>query len=100
MTKTLQDTMRIRIDAPNAQAALALERRLSHLSPTAVGVENDWCVELTDESGDRLDEIIAAVEHWLADEHIVETIVHTDGTSRRVTAGGLEDVEGPARPPR
>ena len=84
MTKTLQETTRIRIDAPSAEAALALEKRLSHLSPTAVGVEDDWCVELTDEDGDRLEEIVAAVEHWLADEHIPETVMHANGASRQI----------------
>jgi len=52
---------RVAIAAPDGETAFLLEKRLSHLRPTTVGTRDGWFVEL-DDDGDRLDEIVAAVE--------------------------------------
>jgi hypothetical protein len=74
---TVETSRRICIDAPDAPTAFALERRLAHLHPAAVGRGTDWCVELED-FDDRLDEIEAAVEHWLREIGIRSTQLHVD----------------------
>ena len=79
--KPTPELVRIRIDAPSGGDAMALERRLAHLSPTSVAMGDAWQVEL-DDDGDRLDEILAAVRHWLEECEIPETDVHV-GTSHR-----------------
>ena len=76
--------VRIRVDAPSGDTALALERRLAHLTPTTVAVGGRWQVEL-DDDGDRIDQVLAAVRHWLDLTDIEETVVHVDGRSRRLT---------------
>jgi hypothetical protein len=88
--KAHADIARIRIEAPNGDTALILERRLSHLSPTTVSSGALWQVEL-DDDGDRLDEILAAVKHWLAECEIEATAVHVGTKTRHVAAH-------PARP--
>ena len=85
MTTRSETSIRVRIEAPDADTALALERRLAHLMPTTVGHDGRWLVEL-DDDGDRLDEILAAVKHWLGDVGLAKTVVHVDGTTRHVTA--------------
>jgi hypothetical protein len=86
--RTLQDTERVRVDAPTAAAALRLERRLAHLAPTAVSVESAWWVEIPDVDEDRVDEIVAAVQHWLDAEEIDETVLRLDHEARRIVRGG------------
>jgi hypothetical protein len=85
MTTTSGASIRIRIEAPDADSALGLERRLAHLTPTSVGHDGRWLVEL-DDDGDRLDEIVAAVRHWLGDSGLAKTAVHVDGVVRHVSA--------------
>jgi hypothetical protein len=85
MTTKSEASIRIRIEAPDAETALGLERRLAHLMPTSVAHDGRWLVEL-DDDGDRLDEILAAVKHWLGDVGLAKTVVHVDGTIRHVTA--------------
>jgi hypothetical protein len=85
MTTKSEASIRIRIEAPDAETALGLERRLAHLMPTSVAHDGGWLVEL-DDDGDRLDEILAAVKHWLGDVGLAKTVVHVDGTIRHVTA--------------
>lgn len=87
MKKRSAELTRIRIEAPDADSAMALERRLAHLTPTTVGRDGDWLVELVDD-GERLDEILAAVKHWLGEAGLAKTTVHVDGTIRHVTAPG------------
>lgn len=82
---TFTHTRRIEIDAPDARAAFALERRLAHLRPTALGTGDRWVVELED-TDDRLDEVEAAVRHWLADLELGETTVRVDGAARTLEA--------------
>jgi hypothetical protein len=79
-------TQRIGILAPDAATALALEKLLSHLEPTTVGRHESWTVELEDD-GDRLDEVIAAVRHWLRENGIESTSVVVDGATHEVCAG-------------
>jgi hypothetical protein len=85
MATTFETSTRIRIEAPDAAAALGLERRLAHLHPAAVGRGSSWCVELEDDD-DRLDEITATVEHWLRGVGSRSTQMHVDGAVRTVRA--------------
>lgn len=78
MTTIAETSKRIRIAAPDASTAFALEKRLAHLHPAAVGRGSDWCVELED-LDDRLDEITATVEHWLREIGAGSTEMHVDG---------------------
>lgn len=81
----LQQPTRVRIEAPDALTAFELERRLVFWRPTAIARHDRWFVELeTDET--RLDELGVAVKHWLADERIAETVLHTDNRARHVRA--------------
>ncbi len=85
MAITAPISTRIRVDAPDAETAFALEKRLTHLHPVAVGRGRSWCVELEDSEG-RMDEITAVVEHWLRDIGLHTTEMHVDGGV--VTVGG------------
>lgn len=84
------EAVRVRVDAPGAAAAFALEKRLSHLHPTAVGRGPDWCVELED-SDDRIDEIEVTVAHWLGELGLRSTEVHVDGRSKAIVAHPVGD---------
>ena len=79
------EATRIHIAAPDAPAAFALEQRLSHLRPVTIGVDGDWTVELED-TEDRLEEIEAAVHHWLRERHLDATSMTVDGLSRTIGA--------------
>lgn len=74
---------RIRIQAPDAPAAFALERRLSHLRPTAISAGLGWSVEL-DDTEDRLEEIEAAVRQWLRQIDLRATVMRIDATTEKV----------------
>jgi hypothetical protein len=76
-------SQRIAIHASDARSALALERRLSHLEPTSVGRDDNWIVEL-DDDGDRLDEVLAAVRHWLREQGLECTAVDIDGVVHHI----------------
>ena len=73
----------IRIDAPDGDAAFALERRLAHLHACAVARHARWLVEVED-FDDQLEEIEAAVRHWLRTIGACSTVVHVDGERRTV----------------
>ena len=85
MSQTDASMTRIHIAAPDAPAAFALEQRLSHLRPVTIGVDGEWTVELED-SDDRLEEIEAAVRHWLRERRLNATSITVDGLSRTVQA--------------
>lgn len=74
---------RIHIPAPTAEAAFALERRLAYLHAGAVCSYGDWAVELHDTS-DQLEEIEAAVRHWLRDRGEHGTILEINGEPHSV----------------
>jgi hypothetical protein len=76
---------KIEILAPDATAAFALEKRLAHLRPTAIGSGFGWSVELED-SDDRLDEIEAAVRQWLRASNLRSTVMRVDGTTKGISA--------------
>lgn len=86
---TFETSIRIRIDAPDAPSAFALERRLAHLHASAVGRGPDWGVEL-DDPDERLTEITAVTEHWLRDHGLPATTMHVDRTERTVRAEAME----------
>lgn len=75
----IEETTRIRIDAPSGDAALLLEKRLRHLHPATVGRGDEWSVHIAD-AADELDEIEAAVAHWLRDVGAASTEIRVDGT--------------------
>lgn len=78
--------VKIAIEAPDGETALALEKRLSHLHPTSVGTRTRWLVDV-DDAGDREEEIVAAVHHWLAEFGLDATTVLVDGDARRIGRG-------------
>lgn len=90
MTTIVDTAKRIRITAPDASTAFALEKRLAHLHPAAVGRGAEWCVELEDEH-DRLEEITAAVEHWLREIGAGSTEMHVDGVAMTLSAHPHEE---------
>lgn len=75
----------IRVDAPDGAAALALERRLSHLHPITIGLHDRWYVEFED-FDDRVEEIVAGVRYWLRTRGLAGTTVHIDDAERTVEA--------------
>lgn len=87
---TLSTSTWIRVDAPDATTAFALEKRLAHLHPTVIGFGPNWCVELEDFDHDRFDEITAAVEHWLREIGIQSTQMHVDSDVLTVAAYSAE----------
>jgi len=96
MATTFETSMRIRIEAPDAAAALGLERRLAHLHPAAVGRGSSWCVELEDDD-DRPGEITATVEHWLHRVGLRSTQMHVGDAVRTVRAYPAEGSQLDAR---
>jgi len=85
VTVQLFESTRVRIEAPTAPAAFELERRLVFHKPTAIEKYGRWFVEF-EEFPEHLDEIVVAVKHWLADEQIDETVIHSDGRARHIRA--------------
>jgi hypothetical protein len=90
MTTLNSAPKRIRIQAPDAPAAFALERRLAHLRPTAVSAGFGWSVELED-ADDRLEEIEAAVRHWLREIDLRATVMHVDATTEKMVERAGEE---------
>lgn len=88
MTTQLETPMWIRIDAPDGPSAFALEQRLAHLHPSAVGRGENWCVELEDFE-DRREEIDAGIRHWLRAVGVRSTTVHANGVATTITAEPL-----------
>jgi hypothetical protein len=83
MTRYETRSVRINIAAPDGITAFALERRLRHLKPTTVASKGIWVVELEDDE-DRLDEIEAAIRHWLRECGLASTSMTVDGAVRTV----------------
>jgi len=75
---------RVEIEAPSAGAAFALESRLAHLAPTAVGRGDRWVVELPT-VGARED-LEAVVREWLARIGTEATTLRVDGRMIHVHA--------------
>src|SRR5438105_4482751 len=92
MFRTSPHTSWLAVAAPDADAAFALEWRLAHLDAAAVARHGSWTVELEDD-GERLDEILAAVRHWLRQRGLRSTSLALDGVPHRVS---LEDDALPA----
>jgi hypothetical protein len=76
----------IRVEAPDATSAFALEQRLAHLHPSAVGRGTVWCVELED-FDDHREEIEAAVRHWLRDTGLGSTVMTSNGQTTTIVVG-------------
>jgi len=73
---------RIRIHAPDAEAALALESRLAQDGVSA-GVRDVWTVEL-ESTALHLEEIEAEVRRWLRELRLASTLVTVAGRDRTV----------------
>jgi hypothetical protein len=67
----------IEIDAPDGAAAVELERRLWHLTPTTVGHGKDWIVEVPGPA--NVEEVETVVRAWLDDLGAPSTTVRADG---------------------
>jgi hypothetical protein len=71
---------RIAVEAPDGAAALELERRLAHLSPSTVSRRGAWVVDIPAAPG--FEEVEAVVRRWLLDMGIASSVVHVDGAAR------------------
>jgi hypothetical protein len=80
----------IRIEAPDALTAFALERRLVHLHPSVVGRRGTWTVEIED-FDDRIGEIEAAVRYWLRGTGRESAVVRVGDEQKLVQADPLAD---------
>src|SRR5690348_2642019 len=85
MPTGLQTPVWIRVEAPDAASAFALEQRLAHLHPSAVGRGTRWCVEFED-FDDRRGEIEAGIRHWLQEIGVRSTVLSSNGEVTTVTA--------------
>jgi len=72
----------IEIDASDGAAAIDLEIRLSHLTPTTIGRGNDWIVEIPGPA--NLEEIEAVVREWLDNLGQPATTMRADGRVLRI----------------
>jgi len=73
---------KIRIRAPDAEAAFALEARLARDGVPA-GVRDVWTVEL-ESATNGLEEIEAEVRRWLQDLRLPATVVSVCGRDRTI----------------
>jgi hypothetical protein len=85
-------SIRVDVHAPTGPAAFALEKRLGHLSAVAIEDRHGWRVELVD-VGDRLEEVEAAVRHWLGEVGSASTTALIDGKPRTIAIGPPAPVE-------
>lgn len=85
MTTSVQTPQWIRVEAPDATSAFALEQRLAHLHPSAVGRGTSWCVEFED-FDDRRGEIEAGIRHWLQEIGLRSTVLSANGAVTTVAA--------------
>ena len=83
MTTDVQTPRWIRVEAPDATSAFALEQRLAHLHPSAVGRGASWCVEFED-FDDRRGEIEAGIRHWLREIGLRSTVLTANGHSATI----------------
>jgi hypothetical protein len=72
----------IEIDATDGAAAIDLEVRLSHLTPTTIGHGNDWIVEIPGPA--NVEEIEAVVRDWLDDLGQLTTTMRAGGRVLRI----------------
>ena len=72
----------IEVDAADGAAAIDLECRLSHLTPTAVGRGEDWIVEIPGPANPE--EVRAVVRQWLDDLGQSATTMRVDGHVLRI----------------
>jgi hypothetical protein len=73
---------RIRIHAPDAEAAVALEARLARDGLPA-GVHDVWTVEL-ESATNGLEEIEAEVRRWLHEQRLPSTVISVAGRDRTI----------------
>jgi hypothetical protein len=85
--KTVQAPTRVRIEAPDASAAFALERRLAPFHAFAVGRGPAWGVEI-DDYDDQIDEISATVRHWLRETRHGSTLIAIGDTLKTIDVAG------------
>jgi hypothetical protein len=74
---------RIRVHAPDADSAYALESRLAHLDGVPIDVRDVWTVEL-ESATNRLEEIEAEVRRWLHEQRLPSTVISVAGRDRAV----------------
>jgi hypothetical protein len=85
MVTELQTPVWIRVEAPDAASAFALEQRLAHLHPSAVGRGRRWCVEFED-FDERREEIEAGIRYWLQEIGVRSTVLYMNKEMKTVTA--------------
>jgi len=72
----------IEIDATDGAAAIDLEVRLAHLTPTTIGSGNDWIVEIPGPAD--VEAIEAVVRSWLDDLGETATTMRAAGRVLRI----------------
>jgi hypothetical protein len=82
----------IEIDATDGAAAIDLEIRLAHLTPTTIGHGNGWIVEIPGPA--NLEELEAVVRNWLDDLGQTATTMRAAGRILRI-----EGRHAPKHPP-
>lgn len=92
MTTSRDAPQWIRVGAPDGETAVALEQRLAHLHPSAVGRGDVWYVEIED-FDDRGAEIEAAVRHWLDQIGVRSTVLTSDGEERVIVGSATRTAE-------
>lgn len=85
MSATTARLHTVEIDAPDGAAAVELEQRLWHLTPTTVGHGRDWIVEIP--GADSAEEIASVVRAWLDDIGRPSTSMRLDGRTIEVHTG-------------
>jgi hypothetical protein len=75
----------LEIEAPDGGAALDLEHRLFHLTPTTIGRDGHWLVEVPAVRCPA--EVEATVRQWLDEIGERATEIRVDGRAVRVTGG-------------
>jgi hypothetical protein len=74
----------VEIEAPDGAAALELERRLAHLTPTTVAHAGRWSVEVP--AAESPDELEVVVREWLDEIGSATTTMRVNG--RKVSISG------------
>jgi hypothetical protein len=74
----------VEIEAPDGAAALELERRLAHLTPTTVARSGRWSVEVP--AAPNAEELEVVVREWLDEIGSSRTTIRVDG--RKLSISG------------
>ena len=86
MPATTAAVAAIEVEATDGAAALELERRLAHLSPTSIGRGDRWIVEIP--AVPMPEEVEAVVRRWIDDLGLPGATMRIDGRELHITRNG------------